>query len=200
MEIEEMKALWSEMSDQLEQQKKLTNEIIMSMTQERYSRKFQTIFKYESIGTVFCFMLVVALLINFHKLDTWYLILCGVFTGVFMAVFPVLVLKSLNRLRKLNITDYNYKSTLLSFVKEKKKILQIQKIGMLFYIPLMPAMLLVAVKILKNKNFFTMDKSMYVYIVLSITLVLVVWITHWGYNHYKKITTAAENVLKELEK
>jgi len=200
MEIEEMKALWSEMSDQLEQQKKLTNEIIMSMTQERYSRKFQTIFKYESIGSIFCFMLVLALLLNFYKLDTWYLILCGVFTGGFMAVFPVLVLRSLNRLRKLNITDYNYKSTLLSFVKEKKKILQLQKTGMLFYIPLMPAMLLVAVKILKNKNFFTMEKSMFVYIVLSITLVLAVWITHWGYNHYKKITGAAENVLKELEK
>jgi len=200
MEIEEMKALWSEMSDQLEQQKKLTNEIIISMTQERYSRKFQTIFKYEAIGSLVCFMLVLVLLFNFYKLDTWYLILCGVFTGGFMIIFPALVLKSLNRLRKLNITDYNYKSTLLSFVKEKKKILQIQKIGMLFYIPLMPAMLFVSVKILKDKNFFTMDKGMFVYIVLGITLVLAAWITHWGYNHYKRITAAAENVLKELEK
>jgi len=52
MEIEEIKALWSEMSDQLEQQKKLTNEIIMSMTQERYSNKFRTISKYETIHMV----------------------------------------------------------------------------------------------------------------------------------------------------
>ena len=37
MEIEEMQALWSDMSNQLEHQKKLTDKIIMDMTQDDHT-------------------------------------------------------------------------------------------------------------------------------------------------------------------
>lgn len=199
MEIEEIKALWSEMSDQLEQQKKLTKEIILNMTQERYSRKFQRIFTYEAIASTLCFTVALALLFHFHKLDTWYYLFCGIYTLSIFILLPILILRSLIKLKRLNITDYNYKQTLVEFVKGKNQILQIQKVAAYFYLPLMLTTLVVAAKIINNKNFFTMEKSTSLYILMGITLLMATYVTYWGYNYYKKITNSAENVLDELE-
>lgn len=199
MEIEEMQTLWSEMSRQLEEQKKLTNEIIMNMTQERYSRKFQRLFTYEAIGAIICFVLVITVLPYFNKLDTWYFMLCGIYTVLVFTLVPVLVLRALNKLRRLNISAYNYKETLITFVKRKNNILQIQKIAVLFYIPLMLTTPVTGVKILKNLNFLTMEKSITLYIAIVIHFLFTAYIMHWGYNCYKRITNSAENVLQELE-
>lgn len=199
MEIEEMKALWSEMSDQLEQQKKLTNEIIMNMTQERYARKFQTIFNLEAFFSVFSFILSFILLLNFHKLDTWYFLLCGIFTLAIMLLYPIFVLRRLYQLKRLNIIDYSYKETLIKFIKAKNQILKIQRVAAYFYLPLIPAMLLVVVKIMKNENFFAMEKSPFLYVFMGINFLMAAYVARWGYNHYKKITNSAEGILKELE-
>ena len=89
MDLEEIQTIWSEMSDQLEQQKKLTNELIMKMTQERYRTKFDKITFYESIGAVICFLAAIYFLVNINKLDTWYLLACGIFTIAFLILLPI---------------------------------------------------------------------------------------------------------------
>ena len=61
MEIEELQSVWSEMSAQLEKQKKLTNELIMEMTQNRYSTKFDKLTFYETIGAVISFVMAIYL-------------------------------------------------------------------------------------------------------------------------------------------
>lgn len=199
MEIEEMQTLWSEMSRQLEEQKKLTNEIIMNMTQERYSRKFQTIFTFEAIGALICFVLVFTVLPYFNKLDTWYFMLCGIYTVLVFTLVPVLVLRALNKLRRLNISEYNYKETLITFIKRKNNILQIQKIAALFYIPLMLTTPVTLVKIFKNLNFLAMEKSITLYIMIGIHFLFTAYIVYWGYNYYKRLTNSAEKVLNEIE-
>ena len=79
MELEEIQATWAQMGRELEKQKRLTNEIIVQMTQQRYSGRFDRISTYETIGAALCFAVVVLILANFGKLDTWYLKACGVF-------------------------------------------------------------------------------------------------------------------------
>ncbi|MFK7813750.1 MAG: hypothetical protein AB8B59_14745 [Maribacter sp.] len=199
MEIEEMKALWSDMSDQLEEQKKLTNEIIMNMTQERYSNKFRTISTYETLGAVICFAMAMYILINFGALDTWYQITSGVFTIVFLFIQPILVLRALSKIKRLNILDKNYKETLVSFTKAKTDLLKLQQFGIAASFIFMITILAVFPKILKNKDFFMMEHSIWLYIHLVCTLVLAVFVCRWGYGHYKRITNSAEEVLKGLE-
>ena len=41
MELEEMKVLWQEMSQQVEKQKSLTDKLIIEMTQQKYAQKFE---------------------------------------------------------------------------------------------------------------------------------------------------------------
>ena len=92
MEMEEIQATWSKLSNELEQQKKLTNEIIMNMTQERYSNKFRTLSTYETFGALFCLLLAVGILVNITKLDTWYLMTCGIITLLFLIILLLVLL------------------------------------------------------------------------------------------------------------
>ncbi|RKM87681.1 hypothetical protein D7036_24890, partial [Aquimarina sp. BL5] len=55
MELEEMKEVWSEISGQLEKQKKLTDKMIIMMTQEQYRKKWNKIAYPEILGTIICF-------------------------------------------------------------------------------------------------------------------------------------------------
>ena len=197
MELKELESLWSEMSQELESQKKLTKEIIMNMTQERYSNKFKKISTYESIGAVVCIIAGLYILTKFTLLDTWYLQACGLFTIVFLFLLPVLTLNSLRRIQKLNVADKNFKDTLVSFTKAKKQLLYLQRSGIYMSFILMFTILPVASKISSGKDLFLGTKLWYVY--LPIMAVFLFFFTRWGYGCYKSITNSAENILKELE-
>lgn len=199
MEIEEMHALWSDMSDQLEQQKKLTNEIILNMTQERYSNKFRTITNYETFGALICFAIGIYIIINFGALDTWYLKACGVFTIAFLFIIPVLVLRALKRIKQLNILNNNFKETMISYTKAKTNLLQLQKFAIMSSFILMFAVSAVFSKLWSNKDFFMMERNIVNYVSIGLAILFVVFISIWGYRHYTRITNSAETVLKELD-
>lgn len=199
MNLEEIKAVWSEMSDQLEKQKKLTNEIILKMTQERYSNKFQKITIIESIGAIVCFIAALYVLLNFGKLDTWYLLVCGIITLGFMLILPILVLRSLSQLKNLNITEGSYKDTIVKFSRVKKNLLMQQQFGMYGGVLVFFTSLAIFAKMFNDEDIFLNQQEVGLYIFTAVVLVLLVLFTRWGYNCYKSITSSAENILKELE-
>ena len=129
MDLDKMQATWSEMSDLLENQKKLTNKLIMEMTKERYKNKFNTISTYETIGAFICFGMAFYILLNLNKLDTWYLIVSGIFTLICLVILPILSLRSINRMKSVDIAKNNYKQTIVDFTKGQKQFLLVQKSG-----------------------------------------------------------------------
>ena len=199
MEIEEMKALWSDMSDQLDQQKKLTNEIILKMTQERYTNKFRTISRYETFGALFCLIAFLFILVNIQKLDTWYLMACGVMTLAFIAILPLLTLKLLSQIRNFNILDKSYKEALIGFQKAKKNLLKLQQTAIYISFIILFTSSAVFAKIFGNKDFFLIDRGIKEYLVFAFAFAFVFFFSRWGFNAYKKVTASAENVLNELE-
>jgi amino acid transporter len=199
MEIEEMQALWSEMSDQLEHQKKLTDKIIMDMTQERYSNKFRKITTIETIGALVCFIMGIYILVNFYKLDTWYLMACGAITLIFLFALPILVLRALRNIRNVNIRDKNYKETLLDYSKAKKRLMNLQKAAIFASFIIMIAASGVFAKIWSNKDFFMAERNIWANLAIVVAILFVSFFSYWGYRSYGRLTNAAENVLKELE-
>jgi hypothetical protein len=199
MDLEEIKTIWSEMSDQLEQQKKLTNEIILKMTQERYSNKFQKVTIYESIGALICFVAAVFIIVNFGKLDTWYLAVCGIITLGFMLILPVLVLRSLSQLKNLNITENNYGDTIVKYERAKRNLLMQQQFGIYGGFVVFFTSLAVFSKIFSDEDLFLAQQDSWLYIFTLVILVLLFFFSRWGYKCYKSITSSAENILKELE-
>lgn len=199
MEIEELQRLWSEMSDQLEEQKKLTNEMIMNMTQERYSRKFRTLTFYETIGTVFCFVVALYMLWHFKKLDTWYLKACGAMAIAFLSIFPVLILRALHRIQHLNISDKSNAEALIEYTKAKTRLMGLQQFSIAASFLLMFAVAAVFSKLWSNEDFFMKDRDPVFYIAILIAVLFVGVVSRWGYGHYRRITRSAEQLLRELE-
>ena len=199
MELDEMKILWGEMSERVEEQKILTDKLIMEMTQERYTKRFSKISIYETIGSIICFVAAIILIMNFTKLDTWYLIVMGAFTLGYLILLPILTLTSLNGLRKVKITDKDYKGVLVVFEKAKNRLLFIQRLGIVFNFILMMALIPVAAKITNDNDVFMMDNKLWYYSMMFVMAGVVLFVSRWGYKCYKGITASAENVLKELE-
>lgn len=199
MELEEMKTLWEEMSQKVEKQQLVTDQIIMDMTQQKYTSKFSKIFLYESLGTVICFAMAIYILFNIEKLDTWYLMACGIFTLAFLFLLPLFTLWSLTRIKSLDVAAFSYKETLVRFERSKKWVLLSQRTSIYLSFILFLAVLPVFSKIFNNKDMFTMDMAAFPWIFTGVVFVLLIFFVRWGYGCYKSITTSAEKVLNELE-
>jgi len=199
MELEEMKTLWEEMSQKVEKQQLVTDQLIMDMTQQKYSNKFSKILLYESFGTVICFVMAIYILFNIEKLDTWYLMTCGIFTITFLFLLPLFTLRSLSRIKRLDVAAYSYKETLVRFERSKKSVLLLQRSGVYLSLIMFLAVLPVFNKIFNNKDMFTMDMDAFPRIFTGVVFVLIIFFARWGYGCYKSITASAEKVLQELE-
>ncbi|WP_324027368.1 hypothetical protein QSV08_05700 [Maribacter sp. BPC-D8] len=199
MELEELQSAWTQMSDELNHQKKLTNQIILDMTKKKYQNKFSTITKYETLGAVVCFAIAFFVLLNFGKLDTWYLQICGVLTLSFLIVLPAMVLTTLKKIKNIDILNGSYKENLKFYLKTKNRLLRLQQIGMavgfiglLFIVP-------VTSKIISNKNVFITNLKTEQYVVFTVTLIVMLFFFRWAYKGYIKVTQSAQELIQELE-
>lgn len=199
MELEQMKQLWEEMSQKVEKQQSLTDKLIIDMTQQRYSNRFNKIITYESMGALICFLAALFIVAKFNKLDTWYLQSSGVFIVLFLLTLPVLVLRALFKIKRLDISTADFKQTLVGFERAKHELLMLQRFGI--YLSFILALLIIPVslKLFKDKDFFATSHDLSIWLAMGVFFIFMVFFAKWGYSCYKKITNSAENVLKELE-
>lgn len=197
MNVEDLQSTWAEMGQELEKQKKLTHEIIIQMTQIRYQSRLQKIANYEGIGAVICFVIALVILFNFSKLDTWYLQLCGLITLIFLLVLPVLVLRSIQSMKRIDISQGRYVDNLMAFNKARNQFLFIQRLGIGLGFGLIITILPVASKILNNRDLFLESRVWLWYVPLMV--VFLIFFSRWGYGAYKRITSSAETILMETE-
>lgn len=199
MELEELQSAWTQLSDELNHQKKLTNKIILDMTKQKYQNKFTTITKYETLGALVCFAIAFFVILNFGKLDTWYLQVCGILTLLFLIVLPVMVLTTLKTIKNIDILNGSYKDNLKFYLKTKNRLLKLQQVGiaigfvgLFFIVP-------VTSKIISNKNVFLTSLKTEQYVIFAITMIAMVFFCKWAYNGYLKVTRSAQELLQDLE-
>ncbi|NHF59895.1 hypothetical protein FK220_011125 [Flavobacteriaceae bacterium TP-CH-4] len=197
MELEELQATWAQLGQELDKQKKLTHKIIVEMTQQRYSRKFDKIAVYEIVGSIICLLAAGYILIHFDRLDTWYLQLCGALGIVILVILPVLILWSLHTIRNVNVANSDYKDVLIRFTREKNRLLLLQRLNIYISFLFMIISLPIFSMILKGKDLFVDYKVWWWY--LPIMAVFLFFFTRWGYGCYKSVTNSAEDILNELE-
>ena len=199
MELEELRSLWEELSDQLDKQKKLTDEIIKDMTQQKYKNKFQRLRTYETFGAIVCFLMAIYIMLNFGKLDAWYLQVCGGLTLFFLILMPVLVLRSIRQIQQIRIEEYNYKETIVAFERAKRNLLMLQQFSVYLSLGLFFVSIPVASKLLSGKDFFLIERSFWFYPFVALVFGFLLYFIRWGYRCYKNITSSAELILKELD-
>ena len=195
MELEEMQAVWSEMSAQIEKQKKLTNEIILKMTQEQYKNKINKIVYSEFIGFIICLITATYIIVNFHKLDHWFTMSCGIITLILMLGGPIISYKWLKSMKKINVIDNNYKQTLTDFAKIKEKTFKYKNYSYVLGIGGMLVTLPVFTKIMGDKDLeFDSSLLLGLFVGITITSIFVYFLTKF----YGRTMKSAGDTLKEL--
>ena len=102
------------------------------MTRQNTGNKISKILIPEAIGALGCFAAILFILINFQKLNTWYLLVCGIISVLILFLLPLLSIKAICKIRSLNISDNNYKQSLLEYSKGKIQFVFVQKLS--FYL------------------------------------------------------------------
>jgi hypothetical protein len=196
MEIEEMRTLWGEMSTEIEKQKKITDSIIIKMTRTNYRSKINKIRIPEIAGAFVCFVAIFFIVFNFQKLDTWYLITCGIISCFILFVLPVLSLSAIHNLESVNISNNNFKQSLLDYARGKMKFVFIQKLSFYLGSILLLVILPVMGALISGKDLFISSRIWMWYIV---GYPFFYAFSRWVFKKYTKTTTDAENLLKELD-
>lgn len=197
MELEEIKSLWEEVSKKVDQQKVLTDQLVMDMTKERFDTKMRAISVPESISALICFAAIIYIVSNFSSLDVWYLQLTGVIAMIACLLLPVVSLKSIQRMKSIDISKSTYKEAVKAYAKGKSRFMRIQKISFYASFIVLIALVVVFGKIMKGIDVFTMTEKLN-WLVPSGIGVLYIF-SHWVRKKYKKATDSANSILKELE-
>ena len=198
MTLEEIQAIWSEMTEKIDAQKRLTDKLIIDMTQEKFKSKISKIARYESLGAVICFVAAIAIVLNLEKLDTWYLLASGIVVLLYLIMIPLIVLKYIGQMQSINLVKNTYRQSLLQFTKKRKRFLFWQRTALFSNFFLMVLMLPVSSKLFKGNDLFVTQSSIWFWYVIAM-LVFLIPFSFWGYRKYKRMTAAAENLLNDLQ-
>ncbi|MDY8135839.1 hypothetical protein [Aquimarina sp. 2201CG5-10] len=199
MELEEMQAVWSDLSDQLEKQKKLTDKMIIMMTEEQYRSKWKRIAYPEIMGGIICFGVALLILINMKTLETWYNITFGIASAIILLILPILSLKSITKMSRINFAEKSYKDTLLVYAKSKKQFQSVQKVAYYLSFILMFLILPVTSKILGDKDMFTGVKNIWPLVIfIPLGVAFLVFFSKWVHKCYNRNIVEAENLIKEI--
>ncbi len=196
MELEEMKALWQEMSVELEKQKKLTDSLVIKMTKVNYRSKINKILIPETIGVFGCLLAMIYILAGLQKLNTWYLLVCGIVAALILGLLSLLSGRAVYKIGSLHISKNNYKESLLEYSKAKTQLMFVQKLTFYLGSMLMLCTLPVMGMLIGRKDFFKVTRLWYWY---AIAFPFFYYFAGWVFKSYRKIASDAENILKELD-
>ena len=196
MEFEEMKSLWGEMSGKIEQQKKLTDSLIIKMTKSDYKNKIMKIFIPEMIGALLCFAAALYIIFSFQKLDRWYLIVCGMVSVFILILLPVLSFNAMHKIRSINILNNNYKQSLLEYSKGIRQFVFAQKLSFHLGAVLLLTVLPVMGQLIAGKDLFI---ETHLWLWYAVGYPFFYGFSKWVFRKYSKTVAEAEEILKELE-
>lgn len=195
MELEEMKTMWGEMSAEMDKQKKLTTQLITKMTQANYRGKVNNILMPETAGALVSFASFVYIALNFEKLNSLHLFICGIVAAAIMLVLPLLSLRAVFKMRSVNIGSNNFKQAIQQYAAGKKQFVFVQKLTFYLGALLLVAILPVMSKIMGNVDAF---KTNSLWLMYAVMFIFFLFFAKWVYRSYAKSVNDAENLLKEL--
>ncbi|MBX2870471.1 MAG: hypothetical protein KTR30_00170 [Saprospiraceae bacterium] len=153
MELDEMKAIWSDLSDQVEEKHQLTRQQILDMMEQKYRRQVNAILIPELIGSVICFGFSAYIFFNIQKLDEPLSLITGVLSAIIMIILPILSLSILSGwVNRINITENTYQKTLQDFNRLKRLFAKIHRYAYVLGFGMMFLVIPPLAKIMSDKN------------------------------------------------
>lgn len=197
MELEEMKKMWTEFSEQLAQQQRITKDIVLQMTHERSSSRLNNIVVAEKTGVVITLGMLVYLLYKFPMLTGWLSITGGVFTALILFVSLILGLRIILLAGRINVSQNSVRQTLEDFGALRKQLHIYKRISIPVYI-LMPFFLIPVVTQIMHDKTLTIDSSQFWYGVGASAIIMpIAW--YLIYLFYSRNIRKVKALFKDLE-
>lgn len=152
MELEQMKAVWTDMSARLDRQQAVTDQLILKMAQEKSSSRLGRIILMETMGIIFSVGLLVYLLFHFQELDNWLTFTGGVVTVLVFLVSTIMGWRITEKARKIDLAKHSYQQTLEDFRSLKRTLGFYKKLSIVVNIILPFFFLPVVFKIFLGKD------------------------------------------------
>lgn len=196
MEFEELKSQWSEMSANVDNQKKLTDKKISTMTEMSYRDKIRTIKIWEVTGAILCCVALIFIVNGMNKLEPWYLMICGIVSVMMLILMPALSLSTLFKISSANIATNDYRQVLLDYNTRKINFINVQKLsiclGALLFVTILPVM----GKLVSGKDLF---KSATIWYIYSVGFPFLYYFATWVFKKYNSSLNKAEEILHDLK-
>lgn len=199
MDLTEIQTIWTEMSIELEKQKKLTNEIILKMTQQQYRDQINKIKYLEIFGGLVCLAAALLVLFHFHELDTWPLRVCGAVSLLIIIILPIFSFKAVKQMDSVNIIESDYKQALTDFAKGKQQFLNVQKLSVYLGFVLLLTSSVVFAKLMGGENILSIEKMKSMLISLPFGLIFFIFFTRWVVKRSKKKLNSVAHILEKLD-
>lgn len=196
MELDEMKIAWTEMSAKMEQQKKLTDQLIMDMTKVKYNSLLSKISTYETMGTVVCYACVAYLLYRFDRFDTPFLVFCASTTILLFTLLPILSLWSIATLRTPDIGKSSSKELMEKYLKGRRRFVAVQKFNLVMGAVLIFTCAPISFALFSHHHLINVWTMTFIVAVGGIFFVI---FSRPVYLYYVRTIQKLEGVLKELE-
>lgn len=197
MDLDEMKDKWEHMSEELEQQKLLTDKLIMELTTEKYKRKIKGIYSAETFGAIVCGLAILFILINLNSLDTWYLQVLAFIAILFFVIMPYGSFKAMKGLYEAGNASTPIKENLEKFARAKKHFVLLQKVSFYLSFFMFFITLIVVAKIINGIDLIQKQPDVLLFAV-PVGLLFMGLFSFVVFSKYNKSMDEAEQLLKDL--
>ena len=191
-----MKSVWSELTQELEEQKQLTRDLILKMTQEKSSSRLGRIIKAESLGVLITGVFMIYLAFNFSRLEHWTGIAGGIGLFIILALGINFGIRIIMQAKGIDLLNNSYSEVIRRFEDFKKLLRAYKKLSIwtsglsaLFVMPVMTELFL-------DKNLLEIEGFIKV---LGVTLLLVPLVLYAVTRFYKSNVSAVSKALKDVD-
>jgi len=117
----------------------------------------------EILGAVICLAAVIAILIGYSTLDTWYLRICGIASSFLLLLLPIISIRTMLNFRSIKSSASNFKHTLAGHHESKTYLMNMQKLSMCLCALLFVVFLPVVGKLYDGKDILKVSATWYAY-------------------------------------
>lgn len=194
MELEELKAGWEKVSDQIDRQLHVNTKLIHKMTQQQYRSRLSHIAYPELLGSLFLLLMAGALLWNFDRLNTALLRIFGGLSAMLLLAMPVISLQSLRGLSLADVGVASYAETVREFAIRKRRFIRLQRLNKALATPFLIVITPTIVRLLDNKD-VTREPNFWL-IAIPVSLIVQFLLSRWAIRCYNRSMKQAEALIK----
>jgi hypothetical protein len=195
MELKEMKNLWEGMSEKIEKQELLTNQLVEKMTEQKYQSRLNKIRYSEIIGAIICYLGAIYLIMNFMEIEPLPEKIFAVISIGLLLSLPIISLRYLSGMQDLKISSKTYLETINDFGKRKVRFQKFQKLN----ISLGLFLILVSIPVLSAiKGTDLSEKEYFWTLTFPISILAFLGFAYWVLKSYNKTLEGTEKMLSDI--